>query len=92
MLSQNIEDNDKYLSALIKFIKEYYSKVPIIVLDNCDKRDKSDQLLMFEVAQWLRSQFRCIVLLPMRDTTYDQYKSEPPLDTMHEVSDTPLPS
>lgn len=82
ILQHNMEDEDKYLSALIRYIKDYYSKIPIIVLDNCDKRDKSDQLLMFEVAQWLRSQFRCIVILPMRDTTYDQYKSEPPLDTV----------
>lgn len=82
ILQNNIEDDNKYLSALIRFIKEHYSKIPIIVLDNCDKRDKGDQLLMFEVAQWLRTQYRCIVLLPMRDTTYDQYKSEPPLDTV----------
>lgn len=82
LLQKNMADKDKYLSALIRFIKEYFSKIPIIVLDNCDKRDKNDQLLMFEVAQWLRSRFRCIVLLPMRDTTYDQYKTEPPLDTV----------
>ena len=37
---------------------------------------------MFQVAQWLRTTFKCIVLLPMRDSTYDQYKDEPPLDTV----------
>ena len=52
------------------------------MLDNCDKRNKDEQLLMFEVAQWLRTQYKCIVILPMRDTTYDMYKSEPPLDTV----------
>lgn len=36
---------------------------------------------MFEVAQWVRKQFKCIVILPMRDITYDMYKDEPPLDT-----------
>lgn len=53
-----------------------------MVLDNCDKRNKGEQLLMFEVAQWLRAQYKCIVILPMRDATYDTYKSEPPLDTV----------
>ena len=37
---------------------------------------------MFEVAQWLRTTFSCIVILPMRDTTYDVYRYEPPLDTV----------
>ena len=77
-----IQDQDAYLVALLFFIKENYSKIPIIVLDNCDKRNKDEQLLMFEVAQWLRTQYQCLVFLPMRDTTYDIYKSEPPLDTV----------
>lgn len=64
------------------FYKGNYAKIPIVVLDNCDKRNKGEQLLMFEVAQWLRAQYKCIVILPMRDATYDTYKSEPPLDTV----------
>ena len=76
------EDAGQYLSAILFFIKESYSKIPIVVLDNCDKRNKDEQLLMFEVAQWLRTQYKCLVVLPMRDTTYDMYKSEPPLDTI----------
>ena len=82
ILRHKIDDKDAYLSALIQYIKEHFSRIPIIVMDNCDKRNKDEQLLMFEVAQWMRTQFKCIVLLPMRDTTYDQYKSEPPLDTI----------
>ena len=77
-----LNDTNKYLSALLYFFKENYAKIPIIVLDNCDKRNKDEQLLMFEVSQWLRTQYKCIVILPMRDTTYDLYKSEPPLDTV----------
>jgi len=81
-LSDKIQNTDVYLSALLFFIKENYAKIPIIVLDNCDKRNKDEQLLMFEVSQWLRTAYKCIVILPMRDTTYDMYKSEPPLDTV----------
>ena len=37
---------------------------------------------MFEVAQWIRTSYKCIVILPMRNATYDLYKNEPPLDTV----------
>lgn len=82
ILTDLMKNPDEYLTSLLFFIKENFSKIPIIVLDNCDKRNKDEQLLMFEVAQWLRTQYKCIVMLPMRDTTYDMYRSEPPLDTV----------
>lgn len=82
ILDESMRNPDTYLSALLFYIKENFSKIPIVVLDNCDKRNKEEQLLMFEVAQWIRTQYKCIVILPMRDATYDIYKSEPPLDTV----------
>jgi hypothetical protein len=53
----------------------------IITLDNCDKKDRDSQLLMFEVASWAKESFRSIIILPLRDETYDNYKDEKPLDT-----------
>ena len=82
LLNDKMQDTKSYLSSLLTYLRENYNKIPIIVLDNCDKRNKEEQLLMFEVSQWLRTQYKCIVILPMRDTTYDLYKSEPPLDTV----------
>lgn len=82
LLQKNLQDNTLYLNNLILYLKDHHRLLPIIVLDNCDKRNKDEQLLMFQVAQWLRTTFKCIVLLPMRDSTYDQYKDEPPLDTV----------
>ena len=38
-------------------------KLLIIVLDNCDKRTRDEQLTMFQIAQWVRSTFRCCVIL-----------------------------
>lgn len=70
------------LSGMINFIRKQSNKLLVIVLDNCDKRNRDDQLLMFEVASWLKSTFPCMVFLPLRDTTYDQYRNEPPLDTV----------
>ncbi len=82
LLNNRLSDSSLYLDALLNFLKNDYGMLPIIVLDNCDKRTKDEQLLMFEVAQWLRTTFSCIVILPMRDTTYDVYRYEPPLDTV----------
>lgn len=56
-------------------------RLVIIILDNCDKRERDLQLLMFEVAQWLKREFRALVMLPLRDETYDNHRDEPPLDT-----------
>ncbi|MDK9689705.1 type I restriction endonuclease [Azospira sp.] len=57
------------------------NKLCIIVLDNCDKKTRDEQLLMFEAAQWLQKEFRALIILPMRDETYDNHRFHPPLDT-----------
>jgi hypothetical protein len=76
--------NDKcaIVNGLISFLYTYRDILLVIVLDNCDKRNREDQFLMFEVASWLKSTFPCMVFLPLRDTTYDLYRNEPPLDTV----------
>ncbi|MCU7217562.1 type I restriction endonuclease [Pseudomonas sp. VE 196-7] len=70
------------LDGMINYLCTGGDKLLIVVLDNCDKRNRDDQLLMFEVASWLKETFPCMVFLPLRDTTYDQYRDEPPLDTV----------
>ena len=82
IISSNLENKENYLKALFRYLKENNRVVPIIVLDNCDKLVPQEQLLMFQVAQWIRTNYKCVVLLPMRDSTYDMYKSKPPLDTV----------
>ena len=82
IVTENLKDYEKCLKATFKYLKEIIHRVPIIVLDNCDKRNKDEQLLMFEVAQWIRDNYKCMVVLPMRDSTYDIYRTEPPLDTV----------
>lgn len=75
-------DESATLLGTINFLFPGSKKILVIVLDNCDKRNRDDQLLMFEVAAWLKSEFPVMVFLPLRDTTYDQFRSEPPLDTV----------
>ena len=81
-IDQLQKDDIATFSGIISLLFSGSKKVLVIVLDNCDKRNREDQLLMFEVAEWLRSQFPVMVFLPLRDTTYDQFRTEPPLDTV----------
>lgn len=75
-------DKNKKLKAIMRYFFGQKGITPILVLDNCDKRNKERQLLMFEIANWLKKEFDCNILLPIRDTTYDLFKNEPPLDTV----------
>lgn len=75
-------DSSKTLESYINFLYCSPGKLLVIVLDNCDKRSRNDQLLMFEVATWMKNTFQCMIFLPLRDVTYDQFCNEPPLDTV----------
>lgn len=84
-LGNKIEEleSDKHLSALAytRFCSTERGRLLIIVLDNCDKRTLHEQLLMFQAAQWLQKEFRALVILPLREETYDNHREHPPLDT-----------
>lgn len=80
---QRLQQNKRQtLVNLIRLLFEDKGLLLVIVLDNCDKRTRDDQLLMFEVSAWLKSELRCLIFLPLRDTTYDAYADLPPLDTV----------
>ena len=86
ILAENLQkfqnDIDLTLSSLIKFFVSSEEKSLVVVLDNCDKRNSQEQLLMFEVANWIKDNIKCIVFLPLRETTYENHKFEKPLDTV----------
>jgi len=72
--------------ALAKGIARHLCAGPgrllVVVLDNCDKRTRDEQLTMFQVATWLQRELRCLVVLPLRDVTFDLHRHQPPLDTV----------
>lgn len=79
---QEIQRDDQLVAnAHVRFTCAERGKLFIVVLDNCDKKTRDEQLLMFEAAQWLQKEFRCLVILPLRDETYDNHRDQPPLDT-----------
>ena len=73
---------EKRLQKYVDFLYAKYQKTCIIVFDNCDKKTAEEQLVMFDVAQWLRKYFPFLIIMPLRDSTYDTYRNEPPLDTV----------
>jgi Cdc6-like AAA superfamily ATPase len=91
ILAQNIgnyqNDQDLTIRKLISTLLNENGKELIVVLDNCDKRNADDQLLMFEVANWMKNEFKTIVFLPLRDTTYENHRYNKPLDTGHQRFD-----
>lgn len=76
------ENIDLTLNSLIKRLISDNKKNLVVVLDNCDKRNSEEQLLMFEVANWLKDNIKSIVFLPLRETTYENHRFEKPLDTV----------
>ena len=86
MLAEHIgllrRDRPKFLHALIRKYCGERGRALIVVLDNTDKRGSEEQLRMFELANYLRTEFRCLVFLPLRDTTFRKYQATPPLDTV----------
>lgn len=84
-LAEHIESvqGDRHVAAQahIRYCCGDKGKLCIIALDNCDKKTRDEQLLMFEAAQWLQREFRALVILPLRDETYDNHRLQPPLDT-----------
>lgn len=80
-LTKLLEDEIVLTEAYVRFTCGDRGKLLMVVLDNCDKKSRDEQLLMFEAAQWLQKEFRCLVVLPLRDETYDNHRDQPPLDT-----------
>ncbi|MER8917686.1 hypothetical protein NKI32_28210 [Mesorhizobium sp. M0761] len=53
----------------------------IVVFDNVDRRETEAQLAAFQIALWFMDQTKCLVILQMRDSTFEAFKHKPPLDT-----------
>ena len=76
-----LADASKSAQALVRYLVAERDKKLVVVLDNCDRRVRDEQLLMFEASQWLKSDLKCLVMLPIREETFDNHRTEPPLDT-----------
>ncbi|WP_395444865.1 type I restriction endonuclease [Caulobacter sp. UC70_42] len=74
-------DSTTLTENIVRYCVGDRGKLLVVVFDNSDKKLLSEQLLMFEVAQWIQKEFSALVVLPLREETYDNHQGEPPLDT-----------
>lgn len=52
----------------------------VVVFDNVDKRSRDLQLEIFEGAQWLKDITNALIIVNLRDTTFEAHRDEKPLD------------
>lgn len=74
-------DNLKLSRGISRYLQGDRGENLIVVFDNVDRRRPEAQLAAFQVALWFMDQTRCLVILQMRDSTFETYKHKPPLDT-----------
>jgi len=74
------EDPIKLCSSVIRFYGGDKDMPVVVVFDNVDRRDREQQLKIFQTVQWFRGQNKCFSILSLRDETYDAYRKQPPLD------------
>ena len=74
------ETPDILASGIIRYYAKDRHEPVVVVFDNVDKRDRDQQLRIFQSVQWFRSRNKCFTLLSLRDETYDAYRNQPPLD------------
>ncbi len=82
------EDSSKWqddLELTARGLSEYViggrNEILVVVMDNVDKLQLSEQLSAFELTIWFLTLTRGFCILQMRDETYERYKDRPPLDT-----------
>lgn len=81
LLTSLKKDQQVTLLALERYLCTGRGRLLVVSLDNCDKRNRDEQLLMFEVAKWMQQEVRCLIILPIRQETFENHRHEPPLDT-----------
>lgn len=79
-LAEWMHDPESLASGIIRYHSRDRNVPVVAVFDNADRRDRDQQLRVFQVVQWFRMQNQCFCILSLRDETYDAYQDEPPLD------------
>lgn len=79
-LKQLMESDKDIVSALARHFTGERGIGLVVVFDNVDKRSRDLQLAIFAAAQWFKSVTRGLVIVNLRDTTFEAHRDEKPLD------------
>ena len=75
------QDPETATIAISRYLHGDRAENLVVVFDNVDRRSVEEQLQCFQLALWFMARTRALVILSMRDVTYELYKNEPPMDT-----------
>jgi GTPase SAR1 family protein len=73
-------DPQKLAFSAIRFHSAARDVPVVVTFDNVDRRDRDQQLKVFQTVQWFKAQARCMCILSLRDETFDAFRNQPPLD------------
>jgi hypothetical protein len=73
-------NNEALMRAMSRHFIGEKRKGIVVVFDNVDKRSRDLQLEIFEGAQWLKDLTNALVIVNLRDTTFEAHRDEKPLD------------
>lgn len=79
-LQELTANRTKYLEGIARHFTGEMSRGLVCVFDNADKRSRDEQLEIFDAAQWFKDVTRALVIVNLRDTTFEAHREEPPLD------------
>lgn len=75
-----MDDKAKFAGAISRYYAGQRGQGLVVVFDNVDKLSTDRQLLIFESAQWFKDLTKALVLVNLRDATFEAHKDEKPLD------------
>ena len=79
-MKELIDDKEQLVQAISRHYTGERKFSITVVFDNVDKRSRDVQLAIFEAAQWFKELTRALVIVNLRDTTFEAHRDEPPLD------------
>jgi GTPase SAR1 family protein len=80
LLDELSKDPVKFAECIARHFSGEMNLGIVIVFDNVDKRSRDQQLAIFEAAQWFKELTKSLVLINLRDSTFEAHRDEPPLD------------
>lgn len=80
LLKGLVSNYQEFVQAIARYYGGDRGLGIVAVFDNVDKRSRDEQLEIFSAAQWFRDLTKSLILINLRDTTFEAHKNEPPLD------------
>lgn len=75
-----IDDETKFAEAIARYYAGEHNQGLVVVFDNVDKLSTDRQLMIFESAQWFKNLTKALVVVNLRDATFEAHRDEKPLD------------